>query len=1581
MIVKPDCPVKLNSFQAKRILTQLQLGNYYQSIKGGAETLPPFSGFVSELDNIAKQFFIKTDYNFNDFLNDPHNASVLENIFNELFKDTGLNDTEVIRMVNNSVIKKEDATSGTVEKAEADVKVQETTVEEERKGFFDENALQQETTPSDFRNEEFENERELYIAMFHNNNYLESKFKTKFVSNVVIRSLLIDPKTRTIVNVDGEAGEREVNKNLKEKRREILSRLLEGQPVNIIQKFTNNETGEETEQNVPITVDMAINDANVFQYLLNELENRVTKPTFNGSEVDLVDTSKENQLYVIARSADNDMNEEAIKIVNDYMDYVALRRFDDVLKHSFGNLLYTNNSIDLDNFNDDLKYKFIINTKEEASNANFTEVIKGLETISDLYNTIINNTQMLDINTGLPLSKDTLSKPKVQKAFDKFFKYVDPTDTTRSIKNLIIKGMHDDKALWEDRNILYTLYKNFFEERGDDHFGADYSETNLVETDAKETEKYPESYLQTVVHNNFDRQHALMQLLTDPLRNIAKISYVDATVNNGNIKLGVLSTTGKTSTKMSIENALFRELNDPEKVPVLIEKYKLSDSNTGLNSHAEFEYNGKLYVLLGSGSYTGEAETSIPTELITTLSKDFLNIDFDNATVDKDFKQQLLTRKQTNRQSIFPDYYLQFLRQGMKVVLAKNALLFNTEIRSAIASKKLDVDLITSNMLLNDIFKEGRAKIPLKRLDAFNVTFNRSDTLQPVLDAYGASKDRVTGNTAKSTLTNKEGNSITGYSIYNLFTGLERSLIQTKQLHNSIINYNNNANVFSHNAIVHDPNLFKGFIYRDSIEVNDRIVANSKQSVLTTYNFDINGLYFSALEDSFRNGTPTVYIDPTVYSDKSKNAMGAFGNDFVLDGTSYKLFVDDEGKATPEEQSIELQYKTSGQYYKKYGGNIVNDWLAVINYAAKATNQGGIDYGIDYVSVSDKLSGINEWNSGSFWYSENIHPFLRGRDAALFYAAKAGVTLNNFVHYQSNGKTLTNTHKGSPLIVKPSLIDEIARYEHEDSSKLKEWLDQKLISDVNQIKKTDFLLTGAAANFVTKNYPTEALRFKRPGFSDFYVANNTGTITSVDEINPAYRKFFYDWNFLSDNLLNFALGNIHAHKGMNPNAAWTAMTKRNVMAGASIIPFGLGLEQGVEEHTRTAYIDDIVTPITTIHGDTEPIVDLDGGAYVTMTQRIKSWNSLNQKYQGNGGLEQKPFISNIDLIGGQNGMTKFADFALDAETIRNSIGSDIDFMKLHKEQLYNYPIGHLDVTKSWKEGINLGHLDMYVYRRDFNHETGKVGKIEYLDRIEQLNGNRYRLHMGNPEVLNSSYSREIVLNTWFDLWQALGDIDSVAPSKKQTGIYHVAPNGTKVYYEPSHSSWEKLLDYESYIGEPNHLSINPKYIVQTGDREIDSVYDLYKTLTGERDIVIPKLELLAEAGLNGDISLNDFQALGLHNTITAREFIDVAEANADDISDFFNHVHEQIKNPEIRSQAKTWQPIKGKLIDRIATAGAQKFGQFNMNRSATFSQSAKEKFIAEASNDINNSLPAEQIDLAYIDQLLTNGEIVEDCQE
>lgn len=1579
MTVKPDCPVKLTSFQAQRILTQIQLGNYFQSLKGGAATLPPFSGFVSEFDNIAKQFFVETEYNLQDFLGDEHNADVLIGIFKQVFTNTSADKKNILEMLKSGVEEKEDAQDNGAAAAAAEAAQLQAKFDAERQGFLDRTAKDANQEPSQFTATEFQTPQAFYKAMFHNTNYLESKFRTFFVKDIIIRSLVIDSKARVIPETRGTTGEQWINKALKEKRVEILKRLMHGtSPIYIVEQRLNPQTLTTMEVNREITPDEVVENPTIYNHVIQELQNRVTQPLYKGDKVNLLDP-KENNLYKIARDADNDGIEEAKKIVNDYMDFVALHRFDEVLKQSFSGYVSVNE--DVDHFNGDLKYTYLVNRKEEASNQNFTEVIRGLETISDLYNIIITNTPVIDVNTGLE-TKDTLTKPSVQKAFSKYFDDVDPRDSIRSIKNSLIKGMHDNTNLWEDRNTLYTLYKNFYEEYGDDHFGNDYNPNNLVEAENKSTSKYPESYLQTLVYNGHQRDHALMQLLAEPLKNIAAISYAEATVSkyNNTVAINQLSATGKTSTEISIENALFRHLNEKDTVLENMKNYA-PIGNSSLDGTVEFTYNNEQYAIKGSNGYEGTANLDVPVEAVHALAKDLFGVDFNGSAVDKDFKNELISRQQNNASSGFPNYFMDFLRQALKVTMAKNEILTNNDVRNSITSKLTHLELKTGNTLINDLFGEGKSKLQTSRLDNYVVRFNRSDTSQPTLSAYKASKDRVTGNSSKSVLKNKEKNSISAYSTYNLFTGFKRNLKEATKLHNSIVNNDPSKNVFSMNALIQDPNFFKGFTYRDAVEVNDTIVSNTKQSVLATLHFDINGSYFSMLQASKKTDKVEVLIDPTVYSDKSKNAMARFSNDLTLDGTAYKLFLVDNKTVAPETQSVDLLFKTNGTYYKKYANNILRDWEKVIVAA------GGSWRIRNGSSMSANLKSLNEFNSGDFWYSPTIHPILRGRDAALNIATQVGVALNNGVHYQNKGKTFTNTHAGTPLVVKDTFIKEVALYDADDSSKLKASLDEKLINDANMLRKNGFFLTGDSATFVDEHYKDSASDFGigEKQFRRYRVVKNMGTeVKSIDDILPAYRKFFYDWNFLTENLLNVALGNIHAHKGGNENAIWTAMTKRNVMAGASIRPYALGLERGVEEFTRTAFVDDIVTPITTIHGDTEPIIDLDGGAFVTMTQRMKTYVSLNEEYQGNGGPEQKPFVSMVDFINGQNGVMKFADFVLDKETIRNSIGSDIDWMRIHKDHLYNLPIAHMDVTKSWNEKVDLSRFDdLYVYRRDFDHNTQTAGRIEKIESIVNIGGNAYEVTKSNPQVKNSVYKERVILNTWYDLWQTLGGIDNVAPSKKKTSIFYTTQNGAKVYFDESDASWSKLLDYEAYAGEKGHQVIKANYIKSSGDLDTDATYELYKTLTGEHDIVMPKLEMMmAVAAGDNDPTQEEYQALGMHHVVSYTKFIEMVQKDSQDVLDFFNHVFDQTQSPEVAQHLTNWQPIKGKLIDRVTTAGAQKFGQFNINRATTFSKAAKANMLKEAVETAANnvSLQQEAYGDDFFNEMLKSGAIVEDCK-
>lgn len=1577
MIVKPDCPVKLSSFQAQRISTQIQLGNYFQSLKGGAATLPPFSGFVKEFETIAKQFFIDTEFNLEDFVSDPHNAQVLKGVFERAFTNTPISEFDFIDAILQGVSEDFENQEAGANAADNAVKEEVKKKDEERTGFIDRAALDADVTPSQFKATEFESPQAFYKAMFHNTNYLEDKFKTFFTKDVIIRSLVIDTKTREIPITKGREGELKINSNLKNRRKEILTRLLENNPVHMVQWKPDPVTLIQNEVNAPLTAEEIMSNPEYYAYAIQELENRITKPTYDGAQVDLLD-AKENNLYKIARDGDNDDVPAAKQIVNDYMDLIAFNRFDEVVKQSFGEYVSVNDAVDP--FNTDLKYTYVVNRKEEAPNQNFEEVIRGLDTISDLYNIIMSNTPILNINTGLE-TKDKLTKPAIQKAFGKYFDEIDPRDAISSIKDILIKGMYDDNTLWENRNVLYTLYKNFYEEYGDDHFGNSYSENNLVETENKATDKYPESYLQTLVYNRLQKDHALMQLIAEPLKNIAPIVYVEASVNpyTGTVTVSDLSASGSTSTTLSIENAMFQHMNDREVVESNIAKYQPA-GGTSLDSSLTFMYGDTKYGIKGSDSIDSGAILDIPAEVVHELAKDLLSVNFDQSSVDRDFKNELMSRRADMSSSGFPNYFMGLLRQAMKITVAKNELLNNNDVKNTILNKKLGEDLKTGNTVLNDIFTDRTPAPYYKTIDKYKVTFNRTDTLQTTLNAYKASKDRVTGNSSKSVVKNKQKNAISAYSTYNLFTGFKRNLNDTRKLHNSIVNHNPDANVFGMNPILQDPNFFKGFAYREALEVNERIVSNTKQSVLTTLHFDINGQYFSKLQASKKTDNVEVLIDPTVYSDKGKNAMARFSNDLVLDGVPYKLFLTDDKKITPETQSIMLLHKTNGDYYKKYAMNIVSDWLKVIKAAGGKVP--GLANGMGQQNLSDMLKAINKFNSGDFWYTKP-HPILRGRDAALFFANKVGVVLNNGVHYQAKG-LLTNKHEKTPLVIKDSFIEELSRYESDDISKLKEYLDTKLINDVNVLRKNGFTLTGDSVAFVDAHYSPQDVS----PFSNGQTGKNRQLrITrdpkveakTIGDILPAYRKFFYDWNFLTENLLNIALGNIHAHKGGNANAAWTAMTKRNVMAGASIRPYALGLDRGVEEHTRTAFVDDIVTPIKTIHGNTEGITDLDGGAFVTVTQRKKTYVSLNEQYQGNGGPEQKPFVSMMDFINGQNGVMKFADFVLDKEMIRNSIGSDIDWMRIHKDQLYNYPISHLNVTNSWNPDVNLSRFDdLYVFDRTFDFQANTAGRIEKIESIQHVNGNEYIINKSIPSVKNSSFKQTVILNTWYDLWMTLGGIDTVSPSKKKSSIYYTTANGAKVYFEESDTSWDKLLDYEAYIGDASHTTIKANYIPSSGDIDTDAIYELYKTLTGEIDVVIPKLEMMAFAAAGEPPTVEEYQALGMHNVTPYDDFVRIVSENARDVNDFFIHVNQNTtENPDVRKHIRIWQPIKGKLIDRITTAGAQKFGQMNINRNTTFSTAAKINMLQEAVEIAANDVPL--YDDAAFQQMLAAGDIVEDC--
>lgn len=1386
-------------------------------------------------------------------------------------------------------------------------------------------------------------DKEAYIQdRFKASSLTENLFRGKFINDFFIKAVYADTDSRKIVSqlqVPGQLSE--VDTNLKAKRMDLLADLISR--LNL-KEVVNGKA-------VPVIIDETILAPERFNSILRMIEDTVMRPTYNKDSYDL---QTDGVLFELSNkyknSADSKTSDELGRIVNNYIDYVIVSDYDKILQYYFPESIAVNKRVDP--FDKALrKYDIVNATSNDTKNVNWEEKVQdGIENSAELYKMIIDSTPMLNFITGLPM-KENLYPTLVSEIFSKYFSRVDFQNLIPSIKSLVMEGLETDSNSFTTKNVLYTMYKKFFEEDNDNIT----LNRNNVEFDPQN--RVVNSLLATARTDGNNINHPLMLLITKPLEEINKVFYAEAleTIRD-RPQIVYASTNTNTVTKSLMIKKITTSINrDSDSLNEVIKSFKLDSSvNTSIDGDLTFSYEGGEHTLSskGTSNYTVDA--------VVALTQGVLGLDLasERPSPDKEFYEEL--KAITGANENLPYSFLQFVRSATKLMLAKSTL-YDTDVQNIITTDK--GAKLTGNKIIDDMLI-GKDKTLSLRDPKSTILSLSTPLAHEMYDLITSSNNRYSGNRVKSTVTTLEGTSVAGFSLYNYFLGYKNNIAKNKQQNVSIAASPENRNVLTRNAFFNDPDLLSSFFIRGAIKIKDQVKSNSNHTVLETLSYDINLGYFGLIDKALTDGKEvTAMFDPTTYSDKTTNFLANVNNTYKGPGGVVNLFVDNNGQAVAEDTTLKLAHEANAGYYRAYSNNIIDTWTSIldtipsdesINLTEVEAFKNKLNSGL---TLSGKLAILNDFNS-KFWEQDGFPYGLKGYKAARYYADKAGVHLTNWIHYQNNTKTLDSPK----LIVKPQLIDYVKLFDQgNNTASFKDYLDKIMIRSANELVAGGFKFQGDALRAIGKMYPKLGSEFTENSGTILHLKSRVAgdVITRTSEINPAFRKFFYDWNFVSENLLNSSLGSIYSHKGGSDNAMFTTMTKRNVAAGASMRRFTLGLENGVEDFTRTAFVDDITSKLKTIHGAIDTVVDLDGSAITTMTQRIKTWNSLNAPFAGDGGVDQKPFTTHFDPKTGEVGINKFADFVMTNELIRNSIGSDIDLLELHKE-LYSTDISKTDITQSWRDEVNLSDFtDVYKWDRQYDYANKSAGSIIKLHSIKfagpNVNGvNQYVVTESNLTANSGPQTRLVNIATMYDLWQALGGIDSVSLTDEKTAI-GFNDGQRQLYVKESHTSAYKLLDFENYMGGKADYILPENYIPARNDKD-RQFYKAYKRMFKTDGIVNTHLDLL----LNSVFNVPSQEVLDKNNIptdpVTFAAFAKEYNKQADDMS---KYIVNDKADPEnyFKWLTKRFQPFKGRNIERLTTAGAQKVGQFNMNDSSTYSTSRREKALSGLKYKQGDSIP------------------------
>lgn len=843
----------------------------------------------------------------------------------------------------------------------------------------------------------------------------------------------------------------------------------------------------------------------------------------------------------------------------------------------------------------------------------------------------------------------------------------------------------------------------------------------------------------------------------------------------------------------------------------------------------------------------------------------------------------------------------------------------------------------------------------------------RDQSITVIATSLTAAKQAVTGEEAKTTTLNLEGNQEARFSNSNTAGNIKSIIGVVKKRLNSI-KKSHHVSVFGLNPFVRTDGLFKGMLKRSSIAKDDVVRPNSKSSVLETVRFNMDLGYFSKLldyqNDKTTNTKFSVIFDPTNYSDKTSNFLMEVGQDVSShsDNNMKVIFqpatIEGQGTKLRSASEVKAMHRKSILAYKEaFAENIVSDYLRLYEYAAKRglpgfDNLGGRLFALkDNIPTSAKLAMINEINNELFYQKEfNIGgKSYDGCEVMVEMAKLAGVQLVDYVHYNDlsastftkKGQTTATRSKIAPFI-KDSIILELSIYE--DETAYDNYMKRMEDNFARSLQEMGYTF-GEAAQELAKTH------FKNNSTS----ALTMGADGSV-KLHPLLQKYFYDSAYFVDNFMKLAVGDDNNQKDKKvkfitgdakkdldtlfavQNNQWIAQTKRNVSMTASMTMYTGGTYTGISDGINTAVMQDIESSLDIILGTRQKVTDLDGASFIGMDHLYHIYNSLGTDYAPTLGIDQKSFLSAVDPVTGHMTLVKHAGFAMTPGFIRMSQGSSMDLMSMYKKMYEVHSLDGVDITKAVnarKDGSSLNMFkNLYYYTEPTDFSKDSVSDIIQIHAIQKLEepGNFYRIAKTNLNT-GQRYFDRVAINNLYDLATALGGARTLTPTSERTNY---TTHRGDMHFKESAQAFEEISIFRNLMADIPGIGVVSQ-VVDLDSNSSPNGWNSQKVggLDVDRQWVQEILNLYQDTfpQLNGDIAID-------HLDITkapelAQKILETTgySASLEDFTIDLQGILELLNNKITKDEliVKDFQYHKDKVVDMVSFAGAVKVGPTNLN--------------------------------------------------
>ena len=492
-----------------------------------------------------------------------------------------------------------------------------------------------------------------------------------------------------------------------------------------------------------------------------------------------------------------------------------------------------------------------------------------------------------------------------------------------------------------------------------------------------------------------------------------------------------------------------------------------------------------------------------------------------------------------------------------------------------------------------------------------------------------------------------------------------------------------------------------------------------------------------------------VYFDPVPDSDKSLDAIVKV---LIKDGDRNDNL---DGKDLLSVNSEIRKFKSSiVEYYNRLGKKIEYDYEKVFTKETidKLKLQGIIpkDSKIQPItefdsfkgkSACEKLTSINEYLKQNNITSDLLTEFF----------SNAGFEAVEHIH----GVFGNNEKDENPIIVQlnPIFLQDIENYKNVET-----FLDKQLENDVRLLQTVGITEFSVPIAFYEKN--ESLISFLPEGFKIDRKAQSVPLklVNESGDINPLYKKFFYQWNVVSSNTLFSLAGPYFIDKGKTRNERFINSVKRMNGLVSPIKTYVTDIPGGLPKEIFELTMQDDKVGIQ-YPGKMDSMDYADGAAFGLASTARKEVNSLGGSYGTAPGMVVKDLNPAVDYETGVVSLDKRAKPTITNEMIRLTAGD----------------AGPRD----------LGNVVKILYSAD-PKKTFRNGFTFTNEQVEEINNlhDIYKVVFDENgiKIEKAGIKKDKSYNSMYEIWEDLGGAYSVKKVHDKSKNFDFELNNLKYKY-------------------------------------------------------------------------------------------------------------------------------------------------------------------------------------------------------